>query len=88
MTEAAQKLMRDHIAPDADESTSSDIELSPLEVREKLGLTVPEMADLIGMSEFGYEMWEDGNRRPGGPAYKLLALLVAHPKDTLARLRE
>ena len=68
--------------------TNSEPATSPLEVREKAGLTVSEMAELIGMSEFGYKLWENGARRPGGPAFKLLALLDAHPKETVARLRQ
>ncbi len=68
--------------------TNSEPVASPLEVREKTGLTVAEMAELIGMSESGYKLWESGARRPGGPAYKLLALLYAHPKETVTRLRE
>ena len=68
--------------------TNSEPAAKPLEVREKAGLTVVEMAELIGMSESGYKLWESGARRPGGPAFKLLALLDAHPKETVARLRE
>lgn len=68
--------------------TNSESVATPLEVREKAGLTVAEIAELIGMSELGYEMWENGTRRPGGPAFKLLALLEAHPKETVARLRQ
>ncbi len=68
--------------------TKSEPGATPLEVREKAGLTVTEMAELIGMSEPGYELWENGTRRPGGPAFKLLALLDAHPKETAARLRQ
>ena len=68
--------------------TNSQPVATPLEVREKAGLTVEEMAELIGMSESGYELWENGTRRPGGPAFKLLALLDAHPKETVARLRK
>ncbi|WP_216825804.1 DNA-binding transcriptional regulator [Ruegeria sp. EL01] len=68
--------------------TNSEPVATPLEVREKAGLTAAEMAELIGMSEIGYKLWESGARRPGGPAYKLLALLDAHPKETVARLRQ
>lgn len=68
--------------------TNSEPVATPLDVREKAGLTVAEMAELIGMSEFGYKLWESGARSPGGPAYKLLALLDAHPKETVSRLRE
>ncbi len=75
-------------AQGARSDTNSEPVATPLEVREKAGLTVAEMAELIGMSESGYKLWESGARRPGGPAYKLLALLDAHPKETVTLLRE
>ena len=36
----------------------------------------------------GEKMFDKGTRRPGGPAYKLLALMDAQPRDMLSRLRE
>lgn len=75
-------------AQGARSDANSEPVATPHEVREKAGLTVAEMANLIGMSEFGYKLWESGSRRPGGPAFKLLALLDAHPKETVARLRQ
>jgi DNA-binding transcriptional regulator YiaG len=60
--------------------------LDPQSVRNKAGLSLTEMADLIGMSEAGYNAWEKGTRRPGGPAYKLLFLLDNNPKDIVAQL--
>lgn len=47
----------------------------PRAVREDTGLSVPQMAELIGMSVQGYEFWENGLRRPGGPARRLLQLI-------------
>ncbi|KUJ80972.1 helix-turn-helix domain-containing protein [Ruegeria profundi] len=88
MTESDPSLLPADTAQGAQEKTSSFAEASPLEVREKVGLTISEMAELIGMSEFGYRMWEQETRRPGGPAYKLLALLNAHPKETISRLQQ
>lgn len=60
--------------------------LDPLSVRTKAGLNLTEMAHLMGMSEAGYETWEDGTRRPGGPAYKLLFLLDNNPGAIVAQL--
>ena len=60
----------------------------PAAVRDRLGIGPAEMAALLGMSENGYGLWEKGTRRPGGPAYKLLALMDAQPRDMLSRLRE
>lgn len=60
--------------------------LDPQSVRKKAGLSLTEMANLMGMSEEGYETWEKGTRRPGGPAYKLLLLLNNNPNDIVAQL--
>ncbi|KUJ76213.1 hypothetical protein AVO45_12930 [Ruegeria marisrubri] len=69
------------------DNSSPNNRCTPVEVREKAGLSVSEMAELIGMSESGYRMWEKGMRQPGGPAFKLLALLDAQPRDMVARLQ-
>ena len=61
---------------------------TPAEVRERAGLSRAEMADLFGMSEFGYSQWELGARRPGGPAHRLLFLLDRDTKATVAALRD
>ena len=60
--------------------------VDPLSVRSKAGLDLTEMANLMGMSEAGYEAWEKGTRRPGGPAFKLLYLLDNNPKEIVAQL--
>ncbi|MEL7115854.1 MAG: hypothetical protein AAGP08_09725 [Pseudomonadota bacterium] len=60
---------------------------TPKSVRERLELKRAEMAALFGMSEYGYGQWEDGNRRPGGPAYRLLFVLDGAGPETAARLR-
>ena len=88
MTGPDPSLVHDDPAQGTRSDTNSEPVATPLEVREKTGLTVAEMAELIGMSESGYKLWESGARRPGGPAYKLLALLDAHPKETASRLRQ
>ena len=61
--------------------------LNPEEVRQRAGLSRPDMARLLGMSEFGYGQWELGSRRPGGPAYRLLFLLNRDPGTTVEALR-
>lgn len=68
-------------------TTPKELEILPERVREKLGLSVAEMAELVGMSEFGYRNWEAGSRRPGGPALKLVALLDAQPQLILDWLK-
>ncbi len=54
----------------------------PEAVREAAGLSVEEMADLMGMSLNGYQSWESGLRRPGGPAQRLLQL-IDHDLDAV-----
>ncbi|MBO9466549.1 helix-turn-helix domain-containing protein [Tropicibacter sp. R15_0] len=70
-----------------DETTSKPPELDPQTIREGAGLSVDEMAELIGMSVSGYRLWEDGHRQPGGPAFKLLGLIAQAPEETVRRLR-
>lgn len=62
--------------------------LTPAAVREDAELSRPEMARLLGMSEFGYTQWEAGNRRAGGPAYRLLHLIARDGKPVIDALRE
>lgn len=60
--------------------------LDPRSIRDKAGLSLTEMANLIGMSEVGYDSWEKGTRQPGGPAYKLLFLIDKNPKEIISQL--
>ncbi|CUK15882.1 putative zinc finger/helix-turn-helix protein, YgiT family [Shimia thalassica] len=76
-----------HPSTEGTETSDCARELLPGIVRKKLGLSMADMAELIGMSEFGYHNWEMGNRRPGGPALKLLALLDVQPKAILDWLK-
>lgn len=82
------------VAPDSDAMTVDDFDTEtgpafptdPKPVREKAGLTSEEMAGLMGMSRYGYEAWENGTRRPGGPAFRLLHLIADDPARTIAAL--
>lgn len=60
--------------------------LSPETVRIKTGLSRSEMASVLGMSASGYEDWEEGLRKPGGAAYRLLYLLEADPNGLIEKL--
>ena len=62
--------------------------LDPRAVREKAAFSEQDMADLLGMSANGYRLWENGQRQPGGPAFKLLGLIAKDPELTVRRLRE
>ncbi len=81
-----QKATCSHPADD-NVTSENEPEILPGSVRDKLGLSSAQMAELIGMSEVGYNSWEMGRRRPGGPALKLLALLDSHPKMVLGWLK-
>ena len=48
-------------------------------IREKLSLTRQEFADCYGFSIRTLQHWEQGNRRPHGPARVLLLLLQREP---------
>jgi DNA-binding transcriptional regulator YiaG len=62
-------------------------EIDPKSVREKADLSQDEMAALMGMSAFGYKSWEDGVRRPGGPAFQLLRMIDKDPAAAISTLR-
>ena len=72
----------------ANERTDMPIPLDPRAVREKAALSEEDMAHLLGMSTNGYRLWENGQRRPGGPAFKLLGLIARDTEATLRHLRE
>ncbi len=72
--------------PGGDTPQNQSAVLNPLEVRQRVALSEGEMADLMGMSLNGYQQWESGRRRPGGPAFKLLALLATDAKWVIDRL--
>ena len=61
--------------------------LSPANVRKTAGLSQTDMADLLGMSAFGYAQWEAGTRRPGGPAFRLLHLIERDGQTVIDALR-
>lgn len=68
-------------------TTKRPTQLDPRAVREDANLSEDEMADLIGMSVTGYRLWENGQRRPGGPAFKLLGLMAQDWEMTVRNLR-
>jgi DNA-binding transcriptional regulator YiaG len=60
--------------------------LDPKTIRNKIGLNLSEMANLMGMREKQYDLWEQGMRGAGGPAYRLLYLLEKDPNEIVAQL--
>ncbi len=59
--------------------TANDVVL----VRNKLGLSQTKFARLLGISEDTLQNWEQGRRRPAGPAKVLLKVAARHPEVIL-----
>lgn len=64
------RLMRGEIESGADIAT----------LRRFVGLTQKEFARAIGISIHTLRNWEQGRRRPEGPALALLRIAARHPK--------
>lgn len=55
-------------------------------IRMKLGLSQSEFALLIGVSVATLQNWEQGRRRPEGPARALLRIAATHPDAVMDAL--
>lgn len=55
-------------------------EPDPKAVREKVGLSQSAFAALIGVSARTLQDWEQGRRKPTGPARSLLRIADRHPE--------
>jgi len=55
-------------------------------VRKRLGKSQAEFARMIGVSVATLQNWEQGRRRPEGPARALLKVAAANPKAVAAEL--
>lgn len=64
------------------EVTPPDIKM----VREKLQVTQREFATMIGVSTRTLQNWEQGRRKPEGPANALLRVATKNPKAVLDAL--
>ncbi len=49
-------------------------------LRVFVGLTQAEFAEALGISVYTLRNWEQGRRRPEGPAMALLRIAARHPK--------
>jgi putative transcriptional regulator len=56
------------------------------EVRRRLGKSQSEFARMIGVSVSTLQNWEQGRRRPDGPARALLRVAAANPEAVAAAL--
>ena len=52
-------------------------------VRNQLGLSQLKFATLLGISENTLQNWEQGRRKPTGPARVLLRIAAIHPEALL-----
>jgi putative transcriptional regulator len=52
-------------------------------IREQYGLTQSKFAKLLGISIATLRNWEQGRRRPEGPARILLSVAAKHPEAIL-----
>ena len=57
-------------------------------IREKTGLSQAAFADSIGVSSRTLQNWEQGHRRPEGPARVLLAMVEKQPSIVQGLLGE
>ncbi len=66
-------------------------ELAPVDVkavRRRLGKSQSEFACMIGVSVSTLQNWEQGRRRPEGPARALLRVAAANPEAVAAALAQ
>jgi putative transcriptional regulator len=49
-------------------------------LRSKLGLSQSKFSALLGVSVKTLQNWEQGRRKPQGPAKALLAIVKSHPE--------
>ena len=64
-------------------------EFAPVDVkaiRQRLGKSQAEFARMIGISVATLQNWEQGRRRPEGPARALLRVAAANPEAVAAAL--
>lgn len=55
----------------------------PKEIRERLGLSQSKFAKLLGISTSTLQNWEQGRRKPDGPAKVLLSVASKYPDAVL-----
>jgi putative transcriptional regulator len=55
-------------------------------IRQKLHVSQIEFAHMIGVSENTIQNWEQGRRKPEGPAVALLKITESHPRAVLEAL--
>jgi putative transcriptional regulator len=72
-----------------EEKPSRVVEFAPVDVkaiRQRLGKSQADFACMIGVSVSTLRNWEQGRRRPDGPARALLRVAAANPEAVAAAL--
>ncbi len=59
----------------------------PRVIRTQLKLSREQFARVIGVSQRTVEGWEQGRRKPTGPALTLLRVAARHPESVLDTMR-
>ena len=80
-------ILRGEASPSRAFDYSSEETVDVASVREQLGLSQTRMAALMGISVGTLRNWEQGRRRPEGPARTLLRVAAKHPEAVLDSLR-
>ncbi len=57
-------------------------------IRERYGLSQEKFASMLGISTRTLQNWEQGRRRPHGPARVLLRVAAKHPGAVLDTVRK
>jgi putative transcriptional regulator len=74
--------------PDADADRADwTLVIPPVRVREKLGLSQPQFAELIRVPVATVRNWEQGRVVPDAAAKSLLAILYREPEAAMRALR-
>jgi len=63
------------------------VELDVSEIRAETGLTQEEFATVLGISPRTLQEWEQGRRRPRGPARSLLLVAKHDPRAVIDGVR-
>jgi putative transcriptional regulator len=58
-------------------------ELDIKEIRNKYNMSQEKFAGMLGVSKRTLEGWEQGRRKPKGPARRLLQVAARHPEAVL-----
>ncbi len=79
----AGRIQRGELAPSR---VTEDAPVNVKAIRQRLGKSQAEFARMIGVSVATLQNWEQGRRRPEGPARALLKVAAVNPEAVSAAL--